>query len=103
MTVSQLPSFHDVSPYLERIQDRSLSLKVARWLTEHLKVEQDKTKSWEAAIFMATQIREQAKTEVLLHVCVSFGEVSVNHTTIIIVPHLGHFSALHSQFSLACF
>ena len=77
VTVSRLPNFGDVAPYLERIRDKSLSLTVARWLTEELKEEQEKTKALETAISIATQCLEQAQSEVHEHIIGILGRLSV--------------------------
>lgn len=65
VTVSRLPNFGDMAPYLEQIRDKSLSLMVARWLAEQLEEKQEKMKALESAISIATQCLEQAQTEVL--------------------------------------
>ena len=64
VTPAPPPSFADVSPLLERIQDKAYAVKIAKWLVEKLREEQDKASALKLALSIATQCQKMAKTEV---------------------------------------
>ncbi len=58
MIQQSLSSFEDIAPLLSRMEDKAYALSVARWLAEHLKGEEDRTKALKAALALARQRRE---------------------------------------------
>ena len=56
--------FDDISPLLNKIEEASFALTIAKWLSEHLCHDQSKIKALETALSIAQQLEGQAKTEV---------------------------------------
>ena len=59
-------NFDNLSPLLNKIQDKSYSLLVARWLAEQFSGDQDRTSALMTALSFAKRCKEQAKTEVCI-------------------------------------
>ena len=62
MMEQSMPTFEEVGPLLSKMADEQYALRVARWLAENLKEEEDRIKALEAALLLAARCKDTPHT-----------------------------------------